>query len=815
MIERYHDSFRRMYVIIIAKISDIDSNSTLQMTFKALNDSIELNELISTLFVFEAYLRMIEMNVLSSTIIQRFIAMRKAMNEVRKSIAARQMNDALNTRNDFFSILIHVLSLNSNVLVYREKNSNQSKSWRDSFELLNINDESVIIELSNDFTKFRSTTIKSYYDDHVDLENSSLFISITDFNFLIIAFASKSSNMSSSNDQSQSNDQFVVSNQESEFEISSNSFKRDRDELRKYFASTAYLSFVFSTTVDFALASISLFAVAFKLDSIIHIAFFRFAESRQKEINDLIEKDVFQSVDKNDASSDVRIFNFRFVDEIKHFDIDKTFEKSRLVMQTFNDQNKILVLIQSSIIQRINQRLIVCLIVVFSKMNLYLKNITQAYVQSITSLNRDFFVRSSVELIKRLDIASNSILKMIKSLYDVLEIDNHEFVTYHAHHVNKLDMTQSTYDLCLLHTNMNIDTSSILQISLKNDHSHTNHSQTDMRIVDMQIDDTLIFVDANFATAKEKAIINAKIMTKSRDCLDSIFSLKFNDTIIEHQENDIYLRQISQFDHLQLIQSVDIAITSSRDKIRLALISKEQYVTQRARNAYVASICQSKASFDLSFAAQSIEVSSENITTLNKRLQWQIDNHSRDLRYVKLDSTTLQLMIFTNSIFANNRDLFSQIDYVICLVDSKHVNIVHWSSIKCKRVTRSVFAAELYALAHDFDLDVALKATLSAILDRFVSFVLCIDFKSLYDCLVKLDTIQKKRLMIDVMSLRQSYERRKIRKIKWIHDINNSIDFMIKSKAFTILKTLIDINTINMNISEWVERSIIDKIDDQ
>jgi hypothetical protein len=196
-------------------------------------------------------------------------------------------------------------------------------------------------------------------------------------------------------------------------------------------------------------------------------------------------------------------------------------------------------------------------------------------------------------------------------------------------------------------------------------------------------------------------------------------------------------------------------------------------------------------------------------------LQWQIDNHSRDLRYVKLDSTKLQLMIFTNSSFANNRDLFSQIDYVICLADSKHANIVHWSSIKCKRVTRSVLAAELYALAHDFDLDVVFKATLSAILDRFVSFVLCIDFKSLYDCLVKLDTTQKKRLMIDVMSLRQSYKRRKITKIKWIHDINNSIDFMIKNKAFTILKTLIDINTINININEWIERSIIDKTDDQ
>jgi hypothetical protein len=117
-----------MYVIIIAKISNIDSNSTLQMTFKALNDSIEFNELIFTLFVFEAYLRMIEMNAFSSTIIQRFIAMRKAMNEIRKSIVARQVNDALNTRNDSFSILIHALSLNSDVFVYRENNSNQSKS---------------------------------------------------------------------------------------------------------------------------------------------------------------------------------------------------------------------------------------------------------------------------------------------------------------------------------------------------------------------------------------------------------------------------------------------------------------------------------------------------------------------------------------------------------------------------------------------------------------------------------------------------------------------------------------------------------------
>jgi hypothetical protein len=50
-------------------------------------------------------------------------------------------------------------------------------------------------------------------------------------------------------------------------------------------------------------------------------------------------------------------------------------------MQAFNDQDKTFVLTQSSIIQRVSQRLIICLAVTLS-MKLYLRNITQIYVQS-------------------------------------------------------------------------------------------------------------------------------------------------------------------------------------------------------------------------------------------------------------------------------------------------------------------------------------------------------------------------------------------------------------------------------------------------
>jgi hypothetical protein len=424
------------------------------MTFKVINDSIELNDLIFILLVFEVYSRMIEMNVSSLIITQRIIVMKKIMNEVRKFNAIRQMNDALNTRNDLIIILIHGLSLNSPVLIFRESNIDQSESWTESFKLLSIQNESAIIELSNESIKFRSTSVKSYYqDDHADDENSS-----------------SSSNMSSSLELQNLIIDSIVS-QSSIVLIESS--KRDRDRSRKYSTSIAYLNFILNAIINF--------------DS-------SFIASRQQKIVELLEKDVFLSVNRADVFFDVRIFNFRFVNEIKHSDIDKTFEKFRLIVQAFKDQNKILVLTQSSIIQRISQRLIICLAVTFSSsMKFYLRDITQAYVQFRSILNRDFYVQSSSKLIKLMRISSECVLKVIKSLYEVSETDNHWFKTYHEHHTDKLKMIQFTYDFCLL------------------------YKSESRGIVNMQIDDTLILIDQSFVIVEDEAIISAKIMIKTRE----------------------------------------------------------------------------------------------------------------------------------------------------------------------------------------------------------------------------------------------------------------------------------------------------------
>ncbi len=56
---------------------------------------------------------------------------------------------------------------------------------------------------------------------------------------------------------------------------------------------------------------------------------------------------------------------------------------------------------------------------------LYLRDISQAYVQSTTMLNRDFYVNPPRELAKQLDLTDDLVLKVVKPLYGVPEAGNH------------------------------------------------------------------------------------------------------------------------------------------------------------------------------------------------------------------------------------------------------------------------------------------------------------------------------------------------------------------------------------------------------
>jgi hypothetical protein len=86
-------------------------------------------------------------------------------------------------------------------------------------------------------------------------------------------------------------------------------------------------------------------------------------------------------------------------------------------------------------------------------------------------------------------------------------------------------------------------------------------------------------------------------------------------------------------------------------------------------------------------------------------------------------------------------------------------------------------------MVHGFDMGIALKTTVERILKSpSIPLVICTDSRSLYDCLVKLGTTNEKRLMVDIMCLRQSYEKRETAEVKWINGNTNPADAMTKSK---------------------------------
>lgn len=159
------------------------------------------------------------------------------------------------------------------------------------------------------------------------------------------------------------------------------------------------------------------------------------------------------------------------------------------------------------------------------------------------------------------------------------------------------------------------------------------------------------------------------------------------------------------------------------------------------------------------------------------------------------DLRTAKLFVFVDGSFANNKDLSSQIGYIIILANEKFNdrkdefsvmgNIIHYSSVKCKRVTRAVLASELYAMVQGIDTAIALSTTLKLITKQLkvddIPTIICTDSFSLYECLVKLGTTKEKRLMIDIMAIRQSYERKELSEIRWINGQDNPADAMTKS----------------------------------
>ena len=105
---------------------------------------------------------------------------------------------------------------------------------------------------------------------------------------------------------------------------------------------------------------------------------------------------------------------------------------------------------------------------------------------------------------------------------------------------------------------------------------------------------------------------------------------------------------------------------------------------------------------------------------------------------------------------------------------------------------------------------IAIHTTIKMITDQLgyltTPIIVCTDSYLLYKCLVRLGTTKEKRLMIDVMAIRQSYKRRELTEIRWVNGQDNPADAITKGTPNKALKRFIDTNQIVVRVEGWVKR---------
>lgn len=340
-------------------------------------------------------------------------------------------------------------------------------------------------------------------------------------------------------------------------------------------------------------------------------------------------------------------------------------------------------------------------------------------------------------------------MRVVKPLYGIAEAGTHWFKTYSDHHKIKLEMVTSTFDPCLLI-------------------SSTNEA---FGIVGMQTDDTLILANDLFSNQEEMELQAAKLIAKHKQELTTENELQFNGCILTLKENKtLQLRQKGQ---AKKLLPIDITV-------EIATI-KSDYIKQRARAAYISSICQPETAFHLSIAAQLQLPTVEDAKSLNTCIDWMIKNQDRGLDYIPLDLSTAKIFVFCDGSFANNRDLSSQLGYIIIIANETigenstftiKGNLIHYSSVKSNRVTKSTLASKVLATVASLDATYVEVCTINMIMRNRgfqpLPVIVCTDSFSLYECIVKLGTTKEKRLMIDIQAIRQSYERRELYEVRWI-----------------------------------------------
>jgi Reverse transcriptase (RNA-dependent DNA polymerase) len=406
-------------------------------------------------------------------------------------------------------------------------------------------------------------------------------------------------------------------------------------------------------------------------------------------------------------------------------------------------------------------RLLVCLAACFG-FQIFSTDISQAYLQSEDALLRKVYLNPG----KEFELSPEHVLQL-RPLYGLSDSGDAWAKTFTSHMKSDLGMVSTIGDISLFSKLMNGKLAGL---------------------AGNYVDDTIACGNEEL---RELSKLTAKRFLSSPRKHPN---LRFAGIDIDNSEDGYYLSQKS---FVRKLKKLNLDCTF------------DEFRSARAQLAWIVHT-RPDVCVDVSMAAQVVEKGFclKDVAMLNAAISRVVKTPDAGIRQQKLDISSLRLVAYSDSSFANNGDLTSQLGYMVCLVDKyKRCNIIHYSSYKSKRVTRSVLGGEIHAFADAFDCAFTLKHDLEGLLCQKVPVTILTDSRSLFDVITRNSATSERRLMIDVSATRQAYERHETSDVGFIRTSNNPADALTKRGYNAALMDILTTGRLDLPVEQYVIRT--------
>lgn len=118
----------------------------------------------------------------------------------------------------------------------------------------------------------------------------------------------------------------------------------------------------------------------------------------------------------------------------------------------------------------------------------------------------------------------------------------------------------------------------------------------------------------------------------------------------------------------------------------------------------------------------------------------------------------------------------------------------------------------MYAFADAFDLVYVIKKDLEAIYCQEIPMTLLTDLKRVFDIITKCSSTSEKLLMVDISVVREVYERQEMCDVGYVRSQFNPSDDFTKLMKPNPLTRIIQDNTCDLPIEQWVIRQVTNYI---